>query len=235
MPFLTPDAPPANRFRYRALRIPDSPEFLSLVMGALASLIYQSEFEQFGSLTPVETAELFKAMHNGAYDLIVPYIGMVIHSAYYPPPAEWLPMDGSTYDADDWPELWEVLHPAFKISGTQFTLPNLAGRAMVGEGTISGGSTEYEAGTSGGAESVTLTTAELPSHSHTDAGHSHFRPNSPGLTVLVVAPGEAPALAPNAVPGVTSTESANIQATGEDEPHENRTPFTTIPAYMVAR
>lgn len=62
MPYLTPDSPPAGEFFCRVLRVPATPAFLSLVDGAITELCKAYNFEQFGTLTPDETAELFIRM-----------------------------------------------------------------------------------------------------------------------------------------------------------------------------
>lgn len=75
------------------------------------------------------------------------------------PPAAWLEFDGSTYDELDYPELTEII-PAGWRSGGDFTLPDLAGSfySSVGSsGTV---------GATGGDNSIELTVAQLPAHSH---------------------------------------------------------------------
>lgn len=61
MSYLTPDALPDNTL-CRALLIPDDPDWLALVTGALSELTHAYNFEQFGTLTPEETAERFLTM-----------------------------------------------------------------------------------------------------------------------------------------------------------------------------
>jgi len=61
MPYLTPDNP-SEGFICRVLQIPNSTLFLSIVEGCLLDLVYPRSFEQFGDLTPEETAQLFYDM-----------------------------------------------------------------------------------------------------------------------------------------------------------------------------
>jgi microcystin-dependent protein len=65
--------------------------------------------------------------------------------------------------------LFTVLGYTYGGSGGSFNLPNLTNRFIVGSGT------EYSVGNTGGLKEVTLTTAQLPKHSHTitDNGHVH--------------------------------------------------------------
>jgi len=76
-------------------------------------------------------------------------------------PDGWLALDGTTYNEADFPELFGLLGDDFKdeILGT-FTLPDIGGLVIVGAGV------SYALGGLGGVESVTLTTSEIPSHTH---------------------------------------------------------------------
>ena len=84
-----------------------------------------------------------------------------------------------------YPDLWAVAPSAWK-SGTTLTLPDMTDRVGMGGGTL---------GATGGANSVTLATANLPSHSHsidhdhgsstTGAGDAHSHSISHTHTVTV--------------------------------------------------
>jgi microcystin-dependent protein len=73
-------------------------------------------------------------------------------------PEGWLKLDGSTFDANTYPVLFDIL-------GTT-TLPNMTDRFPVG---VSG---TKAIKTTGGSATVTLTEAQLPSHDHTMT-HTH--------------------------------------------------------------
>lgn len=83
-------------------------------------------------------------------------------------PAGWLLCNGQTLKKDRYAALYAVVGDTFGSTATTFDLPNLQDRALVGQGAISLKGT-------GGNNSITLTVAQLPAHSHsvTDAGHSH--------------------------------------------------------------
>ncbi len=86
---------------------------------------------------------------------------------------------------------------------------------------------------SNGAESQTLTVAQMPAHNHTDSGHSHTLPNS---VAIVSAGGSWGSQAPanESVGGVsTNTGTANIQNTGGGGAHPQVMPV--IGVYYILR
>jgi microcystin-dependent protein len=81
----------------------------------------------------------------------------------------WLKMDGTAYASADtnYADLWAVAPAAWK-SGSTLTLPDMTARTPMGGGTL---------GATGGANSVTLATGNLPSHAHT-VNHDHGSSNT---------------------------------------------------------
>lgn len=80
--------------------------------------------------------------------------------------------DGSTtLSKAAYPTLYAILAGKAGVTdtGDTFTLPDLRGRMPLGAGTL------VDLGALGGADTVTLTEAQLPAHTHalTDAGHAH--------------------------------------------------------------
>src|SRR5690606_20883476 len=102
MPYLTPNTPPANRFICRRLRIPASADFLALVTGALASLIYEKNYEPHGSYSPADTAQAFKRMlaDMETGDCMIGEIKAFMRETL---PDNCLPCDGSVYNRADYP------------------------------------------------------------------------------------------------------------------------------------
>jgi microcystin-dependent protein len=122
-------------------------------------------------------------------------------------------------------------HGVQLCDGTNGT-PNLRGRFIVG---FDAGDADYNAvGKLGGAKQVTLTAAQMPSHSHgvNDPGHSHSYFRSP-MSGLKVGSG------PNRQLNNESNESTSVASTGitiasagGGQAHENRPPFYTL-AYVT--
>jgi len=90
-----------------------------------------------------------------------------------PNPSQWLLCDGASLLRATYTDLFNVIGTTYgSVDGTHFSLPDMRGRTPVGAGSGSG-LTPRAIGDSFGAETVTLTTAEIPAHTHSDAGHSH--------------------------------------------------------------
>ena len=84
------------------------------------------------------------------------------------PPQGWVPCDGRKLAVKDEPALFSLIGVTYGGDGSiDFGIPDLRGRVPVGMGhsPVTNGST-YVLGQSGGAETVTLTTAQLPAHTH---------------------------------------------------------------------
>lgn len=100
-----------------------------------------------------------------------------------PPRYVWA--DGSLLDPANFPELFAVFGTRYGGDGINtFGVPDKRDRTSVGKGNMGGvpanrvtnavsGFDTTVLGSSGGAQSHTLTTAEMPSHTHTQNAHQH--------------------------------------------------------------
>jgi microcystin-dependent protein len=82
-------------------------------------------------------------------------------------PAGWLLCDGASVATATYPNLFTAIGYAYGGAGANFNLPDMVGVFAKGSAT--------QTATTGGANSLTLTTAQMPTHSHvvTDPGHTH--------------------------------------------------------------
>jgi len=161
-------------------------------------------------------------------------IGSIFPYMTADPPAGTLICDGAAHARTDYPDLYAALDAAFIVDANYFVTPDLRDRTVIGAGDAGGSSTPRAVGEIGGEETHTLTTGELASHSHSDAGHQHTY-SPPGITAPVVAPGEVPVQAVNLLPGLTGVGFASIQNTGSDLPHNNMQPFLALNYCVVAK
>lgn len=80
-------------------------------------------------------------------------------------PEDWLICDGAAISRTTYASLFAILGTSYGVGNgsTTFNLPDLRGRVAVGKST----DTEFDAlGETGGSKTETLTTSNLPSHSH---------------------------------------------------------------------
>lgn len=85
-------------------------------------------------------------------------------------PAGWLLCQGQSLARATYPELFGLIGTTYgSVSASTFNLPNLLG---IG---VRGADNTFPLGSNGGSDSITLSGAQLPSHTHTitDPGHTH--------------------------------------------------------------
>jgi len=212
------------RRRYSFLAYDDT--WIQEALEGMMSLYATAEtWTQIGTATPIEAAELFAAtfltfgVDMATTGVIVPFAGGIL-------PDGWLPCDGRSLLIDDYLPLYQAIGNVWgAVDADHFNIPDLRGRTLIGQGLAASGTTFALADT-GGEETHTLTTAETPSHSHTDLGHTHVESAAaPNVTTI-----GAGAPQPTAVPlaSITGSGSANLTNTGGDGDHNNMQPFAVV-------
>jgi microcystin-dependent protein len=109
-------------------------------------------------------------------------------------PSGWLPCDGRAVSRTTYSALYALVGTAYGTGdgSSTFNLPDLRSRVPLGAyyngtaWTAPPGLTAWAWGATGGAETHTLTTGEMPAHNHTDSGHQHY---CSGVNHLHVVPG----------------------------------------------
>lgn len=145
--------------------------------------------------------------------LVYPWAGNITGNAV---PHDYMICDGARLVTADYPELFAVisrLHTPTSVPGGYFCLPDLRSRFVVG---FNSEDEDYNAiAKSGGEKKHTLTTSEMPAHSH-----SLFLQNS---GTRFTGSGRANEL---------NSGNGNTGSTGENAAHENRPPYYTL-AYIM--
>lgn len=220
----TPDHPPTITYKTVSITVPSNADLERFLWGALSSIAYMSSWDEVGTMTAVEAAQFIKAVLISRRETDM--LGTVVPVFRETLPTSMLLCDGGVYNKSDYPELWEVW-PSSMRDATTLTLPDLRNLFLVGAGL------DYSRGDTGGADEVTLTIGEIPSHSHTNSPHAHSE-ISATPSVNEISPGVP---VPSAIPGIASTGLASIviDATGGDGAHENRPPFYAVVYAVIAR
>jgi microcystin-dependent protein len=154
-----------------------------------------------------------------------PYVGEIRMFAGNFAPAGWMFCEGQVLPISDYETLFNLIGTTYGGDGqSTFALPDLRGRIPVHAGT--GGGATYTLAQSSGTETVTLTTQQLPAHSHpylvttniaTQAGPSGQVLGQSSVAKMYFSANPARALASNA-----------IGSTGGNQPHDNFQPYLCI-------
>jgi microcystin-dependent protein len=98
--------------------------------------------------------------------MATPFLGQITVYPYSFPPNGWADCSGQLLPIAQYAALFSLLGTQFGGNGTSnFALPDLQGRIPVGQGPLLSGS-DYLMGQTGGNESVTLGTLNMPQHTH---------------------------------------------------------------------
>lgn len=146
---------------------------------ALTQLTNEFIWTEVGDPVADVVASVFETVTE-YYDTML--VGLVSQFLASIPPG-WLQLDGATYSENDYPLLFSRLPSQFK-SGSNFTLPDMTDVFPLGATNTA------DLGDSGGNNSITLTIAQLPAHTHTEIP-----------CIIGVEPGLAGPATPGGVPG----------------------------------
>lgn len=154
-------------------------------------------------------------------------------------PQGWLPCDGRTLAQSQFQILFSLIGTLYgKTTQTDFKLPDLRGRAVMGSGTYSGTGQVFQLAHPTGEDIVSLTTSQIPNHDHqlqTQAGTT--RVTAPSAAALPTSPLHpqggtnytyyAYVPAGNA-PASVQMSAYSVAAQGGSMPHDNHSPFLVM-------
>ena len=156
-----------------------------------------------------------------------PYVGEIRMFAGNFAPYGWALCNGASLAISNFDTLYNLIGTTYGGDGQQtFNLPNLQSRVPVHMGTSNSGGS-YSIGQTGGVESVTLTTQQMPQHNHALFAASAGETLKPSAATI-------PALATSTqtnfgvygpAPTTTNLNPATIKNDGGSQPHSNIQPF----------
>jgi microcystin-dependent protein len=153
-----------------------------------------------------------------------PFVGEIRLFAGNFAPVDWAFCDGTSLAIAQNEALFDLIGTTYGGNGTTtFNLPDLRGRVPIHQGA------GYVLGQSGGAETVTVTAAEAPVHTHnwavvTSAGSADTEKLPEGY----LANGPLLSYDNRASPTTTALASSTIGSAGGGLAHQNMAPFLTI-------
>lgn len=142
-------------------------------------------------------------------------------------PAGWAFCDGALIPISENDALFALIGTTYGGDGQNtFALPNLSSRYPIHQGTSFTTGTIYTIGEFGGAEAVTITTNQLPIHSHIPLANSSPGNSGTPANSVWAKPSAASMytqLAPN-----TNMAATAVQPAGGSQPHDNMMPFLCV-------
>jgi microcystin-dependent protein len=159
-----------------------------------------------------------------------PYVGELRMFAGSFAPAGWMFCDGQLLPISENEVLFQLIGTTYGGDGqSTFALPNLQSRVPIHMGTSAG--TTYQIGEAAGVESVTLTTQQIPSHTHAFTGSdANGTQANPAANILA----SVTTTTPYVDEFVGGQFAANtITPAGGSQPHENCQPFLVI-SYIIS-
>src|SRR5947209_644734 len=155
-----------------------------------------------------------------------PYLSEIRMFACNFAPVGWMFCNGTPLPIAENDILFTLIGTTYGGDGQEtFNLPDLRGRVPLHQGTDKGGNT-YTLGESGGVESVTISTQQLPSHNHAFLVSTAIGGlNTPQNNVL--AQSSAFQMYIQQPPSVQLAATA-LSPDGGSQPHENLQPFLGV-------
>lgn len=152
-----------------------------------------------------------------------PYVGEIRMFAGNFGPAGWMLCEGQLLPISEYETLFQLIGTTYGGDGeSTFALPDLRGRIPLHFGS------GFVLAETGGVEEVTLTTSQVPAHSHPFLASSALAstPRASGAVPAQVRPG-APDLYIEDVPSV-ATAPTSLSAVGGSQPHTNLQPYLCV-------
>ena len=161
------------------------------------------------------------------------YIGTILLFAGNFPPMGWMFCQGQILSIAQNQALFAILGTMYGGNGTtNFALPDLRGRVPVGVG-LGAGLSAVEINQQGGAETVPLTTAQMPAHNHLINAASAQTSATPTGSLPAPIPGDESNLMAFGSTAAGQMAANAVTAAGQGLAHENRQPYLGL-NYIIA-
>lgn len=151
-----------------------------------------------------------------------PFVGEIRMFAGNFAPAGWAFCSGQLLPIAENETLFQLIGTTYGGDGQEtFALPNLQSRVPIHQGA------GFIIGESGGTETVTLTTSQIPAHSHVPQCFVAQAGNQSAATGGVWASSSPATIYADTAPD-TNMDPAAMGSSGGSQPHDNMIPFLVI-------
>lgn len=164
------------------------------------------------------------------------YIGEIRAFAFGQTPVDWLACEGQTLQIRDYNALGALIGNRYGGDGrTTFMLPDLRGRSPLGYG-LAESNIVYPIAQAGGQEAVTLTSINVPQHSHQLCVGDALGTGVAAAGTLLskeatfgsISGEKINTYAAPPVPAANTVVLNGVNTAGASTPHENRTPSLAV-------
>ncbi len=202
--------------------------FMRSLLGIVAGSTVLGSLSKTFAKAPAQPKEKIITKRLG----LDPFIGEIAIVPYsMGVPDGWLACSGQSLLISSYSALYALIGVTYGGNGTTtFNLPDLRGRVPIGVGQGTGLS-NYNLGNTGGVETVTLTTNQIPSHSHTlNALSSIGTSDTPGGNFVAK---NSEGVKQFGSSTDTSLGASTISNTGGGQSHTNMQPYLAL-RYIIA-
>jgi microcystin-dependent protein len=150
-----------------------------------------------------------------------PYVGEIRMFGGNFAPAGWMFCEGQLLPISENETLFNLIGTTYGGDGqSTFALPDLRGRLPLHQGN------GFTLAQTGGAEEITLTTSQIPAHSHPMlASANNAASSTPGGRVLAQTPTYTPYISAGANTPLAAT---SVSPVGGSQPHTNFQPYLCV-------
>ncbi|WP_225906262.1 MULTISPECIES: tail fiber protein [Ensifer] len=170
-------------------------------------------------------------LHDKGIEMSEPFIGEIQLFGFNFAPRNWALCNGATLAIQQNTALFSLLGVAYGGNGSStFQLPNFSGRAGFTQG-MAPGLSQHTLGEVVGENNVTLSTSEMPAHTHGFTIYNQTdmakRASAPSAGNALTVPIESSVTAKDAQPNAQFASNM-IGLAGNNLPHENRQPYLAV-------
>jgi microcystin-dependent protein len=157
-----------------------------------------------------------------------PYVGEIRMFAGFFNPQAWEFCNGQLLPIAENETLFQLIGTTYGGDGeSNFALPDLRSRIPIHFGTSTTG-IAYPMAQMAGTESVTLSTQQIPVHTHPLIASKDAGSQSNAGNQVLAAQSPVSIYRPNAVPPSQAMNASSVTPVGGSQPHENMQPFVGI-------